>query len=1010
MVPVLRVLLIRILLLPLLLCAITSAGGDKLALRKKILVLQSYSPVYPWSANVEKGIYEVFQNSKYKDAEIIIEYLDSKRIMDEVYFERMAQVFAYKYAKSSCDLIIAVDDDALNFLIGKGKNFYPGVPLVFCGINEPPELGKIKRPVTGLIENIMPLATLRAAMRVQLDAKNVLVIYDTTTAGQAFYRQAHKAFSEAGLPLKFEYVSDLSLSQMCKLLAEKDMKTIVILFAFSRDGQGKHYELNTAVKMLTKAARTPIYGYWDYIIADNGLGGMIISAKQHGKEAARLGIRILNGENPANIPVVSGKGNQYIFNWKTMQRFNVSPLILPEGSYIVNRGRSFYGRYKRRVWAAIFLFFVETVFIAALLILYRHNIAITRRLSAREEDLRVTLNSIGDGVIVTDPAGLVQKMNPVAEALTGWSSEAALNKPVTEIFQLIDTHTRQPIDNPVEKAMKSGRTETMPENALLISRDGAEYQVADSASPIRNMDEDVRGVVMVFRDITAEYNQQQRIKSYQATMQLAIKSASLEVWEYLPRNRQLTLGLREFKRITDEDKLRPLSLKEWLQHLNENDGNNVMAQLEACESGLSDSYDCDYQTCSKDKGEVRWWHMEGQVVERDNEGRPRRLIGVTKDVTAERNAWNALEDASRAKSAFLANMSHEIRTPMNGILGSLDFFEKDNLNEEQLELLNIIRQSGKHLLQLINDILDISKVEAQMLQLSPEPFNTGEFFADITKNIHIMSVGKDFEPEFEQVGEPPEAVVGDSVRIRQILINLIGNAAKFTHEGHICFRVISEMVSKNICRFIFEIEDTGIGIPESQIDRIFEKFHQVERARSSKYEGTGLGLAICRELTALMHGKIGVRSEVGKGSCFSLEIELPTAERVKAEKTIDMTNLDKDVLLVEDNHFNQKIARLALEKLNCRVTAMDNGEDAVKYIRDGNMTDFILMDCQMPGMDGFEATRLIRKINPEILIIALTADARNEIKEECLAAGMNDFITKPFKLDELTAKVLRHQK
>jgi two-component system, sensor histidine kinase and response regulator len=990
-------------------CSIRVDGAESLAFRKKILVLQSYSPVYPWSANIEKGIYEEFLDSKYRDAEIVIEYLDTKRIMDEAYFEKIAQVLSYKYANYKYDLIIVVDDDALNFLNGKGKQLFPGTPLVFCGMNEPPELRKIKRPATGLTENIMPLATLRAAMRIQPEATNVLVIYDTTTAGKAFYRQAKKEFTDAKLPLDIKYSSNLSLQQMCEYLAGKDMRTIVILFAFTRDGAGKNYDLNTAVKILTKSANTPIYGYWDYIIADNGLGGMVVSARQHGKEAARLAIRILNGEKASSIPVTSGRGNQYIFNWNAMLRFDISPLVLPEDSYIVNRARSFYGRYKRRVWAAIFLFFVETLFIAALLFLYRRNISVNKKLSAREEDLRVTLNSIGDGVIVTDPDGLVHRMNPVAETLTGWSSEEAENMPVTEVFKLIDTYSRQPIENPVEKAMKTGKTAIMAAHAVLVARDGSEYQVADSASPIRNLDENIRGVVMVFRDITEEYNQQQRIKEYQTTMQLAIKSASLQVWEYLPANQQLTLGEREFQRITDEDEVRPLSLKEWLQYLNEEDGKNVMAQLEACETGLSDSYKCDYQTWSDIDGEEQWWHMAGQVVERDAENRPRRLIGVTKDVTAERSAWNALEDASRAKSAFLANMSHEIRTPMNGILGSLDFFEKDNLNEEQLELLNIISLSGKHLLQLINDILDISRVEARMLQLSLAPFNTKEFFSDITKNIHILSVGKGFEAKFEQVGEAPEAVIGDCVRIRQILINLIGNAAKFTHEGYVCFRVISEMVGDDLCKLIFEIEDTGIGIPEAQIGNIFEKFQQVDRPGTPNYEGTGLGLAICKELTALMHGTISVRSRVGKGSCFLLEIELPVGARVEAKKAKKMATLDNNVLLVEDNHFNQKIAKLALEKLNCQVSMMDNGEDAVQYIKDGNKPDFILMDCQMPGMDGFEATKLIREIDQDILIIALTADARLETRDECFSAGMNDHITKPFKLDELIEIVTRHQ-
>ncbi len=421
----------------------------------------------------------------------------------------------------------------------------------------------------------------------------------------------------------------------------------------------------------------------------------------------------------------------------------------------------------------------------------------------------------------------------------------------------------------------------------------------------------------------------------------------------------------------------------------------------------------------------------------DQEGKPLYLIGISVDITERKRAENELrelnerleerveqrtrelshakiqaEEASRAKSDFLANMSHEIRTPMNSVLGMAQLALKNEHDPKQRDYLKKIHLSGEHLLGVIDDILDFSKIDAGKLTLENTEFDLDQVQHTLTNLVAWRAAEKGLKLTFDFDSGIPRYLHGDVLRLNQILINYINNAIKFTQQGEIIVRagIIGERENDALLRF--EVQDTGIGISEEQKSELFHAFQQADSSTSRKYGGSGLGLVISQRLAAMMEGKVGVESEVGKGSTFWATMRIGKSSKPAAagrrEKPGQADRLlttmaainGARILLAEDNLFNQQVATEFLKDAGATVCAAGNGEEALDLLRQEPF-DCVLMDVQMPEMDGLEATRLIRDdaTLAGIPVIAMTANTSNEDRERCLAAGMNDFIGKPFKLD-----------
>ena len=412
-------------------------------------------------------------------------------------------------------------------------------------------------------------------------------------------------------------------------------------------------------------------------------------------------------------------------------------------------------------------------------------------------------------------------------------------------------------------------------------------------------------------------------------------------------------------------------------------------------------------------------------VFRDSQGKIIAAIESIRDVTADRQAEIELrqardtaESAAKAKSEFLATMSHEIRTPMNAIINLIRLLLDTRLDREQREYAEISMSSSELLLSLINDILDFSKIEAGKLELDQTAFDLRELVETVSNPMRMKAEDKGLYLHLEISSEVHPFLIGDPVRLQQILLNFLNNAVKFTERGGINLRITAQEEENDLLRLKMSVRDTGIGIPEDRMDRLFRSFSQADASTSRKYGGTGLGLAICKRLSEFMGGRAGVISEQGKGSTFwfTVRVQKTTEDALmnKKEKMYLHGSLPfaPSLLLVEDNKINQYVALSILKKFGLDADVAENGAQALEMLRKKEY-DVVFMDIQMPEMDGFEATRRIRSPDSGVLrhdvpIIAMTADATREGWEKCFTAGMNDYIPKPVNREHLFS-VLQQQ-
>jgi PAS domain S-box-containing protein len=541
-------------------------------------------------------------------------------------------------------------------------------------------------------------------------------------------------------------------------------------------------------------------------------------------------------------------------------------------------------------------------------------------------------------------------------------------------------------------------------------------------SPHRDQDGIVEGVLGVATDITASRKAAQRLRASEERWQLALRGNNDGLFDWNIASGEVFFSAR-WKQILgyEEEELENRS-EEWESRVHPDDLPRVQRELRDHRDRKTAFYATEYRMRSKD-GSYKWILARGQALW-DEQGNAVRLVGSHRDITEGKLAEESLrqakvdaEMANRSKSEFLANMSHEIRTPMNGVVGMIELALETELTSEQHWYLDTAKHSAKSLLMLLNDILDLSKIEAGRLELAPTNFSLRNCLDEAISLISVAANQKGLLSTVHVAADVPDLLVGDPVRLRQIVLNLLGNAIKFTDSGEVSVRVELQARSQDELRLHFLVKDTGIGIPVEKQALIFQPFRQADGSSSRRYEGTGLGLTISSRLLSLMGGAIWVESQAGEGSTFHFTVPLQAA----GDSTIETHPKDAAapaksngracrILLAEDNPVNQRLVFAALRKQGHEIEVATNGHEVLAAL-DRTPFDLILMDVQMPRMDGLEATAAIRETEKEsrghVPIVAMTAHAMKGDMERCLEAGMDDYLSKPVDLARLREAVER---
>ena len=455
----------------------------------------------------------------------------------------------------------------------------------------------------------------------------------------------------------------------------------------------------------------------------------------------------------------------------------------------------------------------------------------------------------------------------------------------------------------------------------------------------------------------------------------------------------------------------------WRELTHPEDREVARGAVEAHLRGETELYAVEHRLRCKD-GSYRWTAAQGCLISWTETGEPQRFVGVHIDIhdriaAAEtlRRAKEAAEQATRARDEFLANMSHEIRTPLNGVIGMTSALLHSELGPEQREFVETIQSSGRGLLSIVNDVLDLSRLEAGALQIASEPFAPDRLCREVEELMAHSASERGLGLRLELPAEVP-ALEGDPGRIRQVLFNLVSNAIKFTDEGGVRLVLGVESGAEGEVELRYSVYDTGVGIEPSQRARLFRRFSQLDSSSTRTRGGAGLGLAISQRLCELMGGELGVESQPGQGSCFSLALRLPRAGAIASEPAGPALpeGLERRVLLAEDNRVNARVAQALLGRLGLRVETVRTGREALAALRERRY-DLVLMDVQMPELDGLAAAAEIRAreraagTGERVPILALTASALPEDQRACLAAGMDDYLAKPIELEALEQKL-----
>lgn len=968
----------------------------------QVLVIHSYYPTFTWTDNITRGIRKAFEEDHQGKVALNFEFLDAKRHPEPAYLDRIADLLRMKYPDpGAVDVIICSDDQALNFLLDRGDTLFPGVPVVFCGVNGyTPDMRNRGRPLTGVVEAIDPKRTLEAALHLQPEARDVLVITDETLTGRAIKKAAKQAFEPFQERLRFRYVGDMTMAELQEEVSGLPPHTIVFLFVFNRDKNGCNFTHEESLRRIATHCKAPIYGPWTFYLGHGIVGGMLTSGEMQGRTAARLARRVLEGEPAEAISVITKSPNRYMFDDAQLRAHHLPTDRLPLGSEIINQPVTFYDIYRYPIWVTIILLIGETAIIVLLLVNIKRRRRAEKALISSEQRYRTLVETMTDAVFTTDTNGRFTFLNPEFERITGYSVSDFLERPFTEIL------APEYIDSTMEKYRRGLTGETIPVYEVELKlKDGGKVPVELKVTSLLDPSGKPIGRIGVARDISERKHAEMVLKESEAKFRSffdlspqAIALSDAETGKLLEVNKMLcelthySPGEIIGKRVTE------------VGFYSENDRTKFTEALQT--SGEVQGLHMDFRAKDGTVLNALMFARFIQVAEK------RLIITIFVDTTEQQRLEAQLVRAQKmeALGALAGGVAHDLNNILSGIVSYPELILMDLPQESPLrKRILSIKKSGERAAAIVQDLLTLARrgvavTEVTNLNHIIEAYLNSPEYGKMKEFHPGLSVQTDLDADLLNI-------LGSPVHLSKTVMNLISNAAEAMNNGGVVYiSTRNQYVDKPLKGYedvkegeyaVLRVSDSGVGISQEEVRRIFEPFYTKKVMGRS---GTGLGMAVVWGTLKDHAGYIDIQSLEEKGTTFTLYFPITRKEITDKAAPLPLTSYmgkGETILLVDDVEEQREIGSEILAKLGYSVTTVASGEAAVAYLETESV-DLIVLDMVMdPGIDGLDTYKRILQLHPAQKVVIASGFSETERVKEAQRLGAGSYIKKPYTIEKI---------
>ncbi|MDZ7797879.1 MAG: ABC transporter substrate binding protein [Candidatus Marinimicrobia bacterium] len=978
-----------------------NTGEFDRVLYKNVLFINSYHYGYEWSDGVLDAVYKRFVASDI-DIRLHTLYLDSKRISDPAAWKKMFLHKLESYPPDYFDLIIASDDNAFNILLDAGHEYHR-VPVVFCGVAEKDETIRQKCPrFFGVKDHIPFYENIRLGRKLFPTTENIAIITDNSETGISHRKIAEMAVSQIDLEdvnlIWLDGSKGLRTADLIARLKKLPENTFVIFSIWQVGGNNTHREMHKHYPLIIEASNAPMFTNTDLGLKKGFLGGYVSSSRQQGDLSAQLALKFLSGVSPENVGFFEAD-NECYFNWKQMRRWGIRKRELPENAVIFNRPMTIYRQYAIFFWLAlglIILLFVIFVIVLIYHFRYRNYEAFRTELTNETKLLAKRYHILFEHsdvavVIFEMESGIIREVNKKACEMFRADRDKFIGFTLTGYIENYDS-----------KKANFNILRFEPLEIELKKNDGTPFYAQVILNELYEGNKTL--VYAILNDITIRKKQEEEILSSRAKLEETLLNSKNAYWEWDLENKILYKE-DNFWLALD---INPADLKEdpedsdyYLDHIHHDDADAFKALINKAVRGETNTFFVEIRMVFF--GKETWVEIRGAVAKRNEKGEGVLISGFMMNIDKRKKQEQELilakekaEESDRLKSAFISNISHEIRTPLNGIVGFSNLLGRENISpEEKRKYVAFINENNDQLLRLINDILEISKIEADVLPMHPEACDLWKLCKDI-----VIQESIDIKPTLHITlahAEPVKVMV-DKTKLTQIIKNLLSNAKKFTHEGEI---LLGYYLKNGMVEFY--VQDSGIGIPEDKREMIFERFTQADPFS----KGTGLGLAISKALVEKMGGSIRVESETGKGSTFyftfeyqKTELKLEEIEPTAGNRLLSDREEKKRTILIAAKEESNFVLFNVVLSAKYDVIRVTRAEEVMSYIKKYH-PDALIAETGIFENDNYSALKKLRIVNRDIPVIGVCANEPEDGGKELNKAGFDKYLSKPVNIRSL---------